>query len=71
MTLVKDRISVEQVAESIGVLSEKDQRQLAALVLRDRKLEPFVEELEDSLACERAAEENGAEPFAAEETSRI
>ena len=42
-------------------LSEDDQRSLAALVLEDRKLEAFVEELEDHLSCERATEEGSTE----------
>jgi hypothetical protein len=43
-------LTVEQIAESIRQLSDQDQRKLAAMVLQDRNLEAFVEELEDSLA---------------------
>ncbi len=61
MSKIEINLTIEQIAESISQLSEEHQRKLAALVLQDRSLEPFVEELEDSLICERAAEE--AEPF--------
>jgi hypothetical protein len=36
-----------------------------------RYLEAFVEELEDSLACERALEEGPAEPLSPEELTHI
>lgn len=35
-------------------LSEAEQRTLAAAVLNDRRLEAFVEELDDHLACEKS-----------------
>jgi hypothetical protein len=38
-------LTVEQIAESIRQLSDQDQRKLAAMVLQDRNLEAFVEEL--------------------------
>jgi hypothetical protein len=50
-------LNVEQIVENIRQLSEEDQRNLAASVLRDRALEPFVEELEDNLICERRQNE--------------
>ena len=37
-------------------LSEEEQRSLAGVVLQDRKLEAFVEELDDHLSCETEAE---------------
>ena len=64
-------LTVEQIAESIRQLSDQDQRKLAALVLQDRDLEAFVEELEDSLACERAIEEGPAEPFSPDELTHL
>lgn len=64
-------LNVEQIVENIRQLSEEDQRKLAASVLQDRNLEPFVEELEDMLACERAAEEGPAAPFSPEELKHI
>jgi hypothetical protein len=64
-------LTVEQIAESIRQLSDQDQRKLAAMVLQDRNLEAFVEELEDSLACERALEEGPAEPLSPEELTHI
>jgi hypothetical protein len=63
--------TVKQIAETIRRLSEQDQRELAALVLQDPNLEAFIEELEDNLACERAAEEGPAEPFVPEELTHI
>lgn len=71
MLKIKTALTVEQIVESIGRLSEDDQRRLAALALENRALEAFIEELEDILACERAAEESPVEPFTAEELTRI
>jgi hypothetical protein len=59
--------TLEEILENMRELSDKEQRQLAASVAADRKLEPFVEELEDTVASERASEEGAAEPFVAEE----
>jgi len=64
-------LKLKHIAENIRRLSEEDQRKLAALVLQDRGLEAFVEELEDSLACEKALEEGPAEPFTTEELTHI
>jgi intracellular sulfur oxidation DsrE/DsrF family protein len=58
--------SVEQILENIHQLSDQEQRALAAAVLNDRGLEAFVEELDDQLDCEKAAEEGPAEPFCSE-----
>jgi hypothetical protein len=44
-------------------LSEEEQRTLAGAVLQDRKLEAFVEELDDHLSCERSSAEASAELF--------
>lgn len=44
-------------------LSESEQRALAGAILEDRKLEAFVEELEDHLSCEEATDEGSAELF--------
>ena len=38
-------------------LSDEAKRELAATVLTDPTLEAFVEELDDSLTCERAVNE--------------
>ena len=61
MSKVKTAPSIETVIEGMQQLSEEEQRTLAAAVLEDRKLEAFVEELEDHLSCERAAEEEATE----------
>ena len=63
MSRVNAASSVESIVEEMRQLSENEQRALAGAVLGDRKLEAFVEELEDQLSCERATEEGSAEPF--------
>ena len=54
---------IQDIVDEMLQLSENEQRALAAAVVEDRKLEAFVEELEDHLSSERAAEEGSAEPF--------
>lgn len=71
MPKIEITLTIEHIVDSIRQLSAQDQRKLAALVLQDRNLEAFVEELEDSLACERAAEDGPAEPFSPEELTHI
>jgi hypothetical protein len=63
MSRVNTVQSIETIVDEMHQLSEDELRALAAAVLQDRKLEPFVEELEDHLMCEAAAEEGSAEPF--------
>ena len=63
MSRVNTLTSVENIVNKMHRLSEEEQRALAAVVLEDRKLEAFVEELEDHLTCERATEEGSAELF--------
>jgi hypothetical protein len=58
--------TLEQILDDIHRLSNQEQRVLAAAVLKDRRLEAFVEELDDQLDCEQAAEEGPAEPFCSE-----
>ena len=55
--------TIENIVGKMQQLSDEDQRTLAAMVLKDRKLEAFVEELEDQLSCERATEEGSIELF--------
>lgn len=62
MLKVETKPSIENLVAEMRKLSEDEQRALAGVVLNDRKLEPFVEELEDHLSCERA-EEDPAEPL--------
>ena len=54
-------MTIENAIQEIYKLSEQEQRALAGAVLADRKLEAFVEELEDHLICERCAAEGSAE----------
>lgn len=63
-------LTVDQIMESLRQLSDAEQRRLAATILADRKLEGFVEELHDHLACEEAPAEGPAEPFAEEDLAR-
>ena len=57
MSRVKTVPNVQNIVDELLQLSEDEQRTLAGAVLQERKLEPFVEEMEDHLRCERAAEE--------------
>ena len=61
MSKVKTAPNIESIIDRMQQLSEEEQRALAAVVLEDQKLEAFVEELEDHLSCERAAEEQATE----------
>jgi hypothetical protein len=63
MSRVNTSSSVENIIHKMHELSEEEQRALAAVVLEDRKLEAFVEELEDHLSCEDATEEGSPELF--------
>ena len=63
MAKLETAIGVEQILESMRQLGEQEQRALAATVLSDPKLESFVEELDDHLTCERAANEGPPEQF--------
>ena len=63
MPTIKTVPSVESIVAEMQQLSEDEQRALAAAVLKDRSLEPFIEELEDQLSCERAVAEGSAELF--------
>lgn len=64
MSKVESGLSLDQILDGIRQLSEQEQRALAAAVLADHTVESFVEELDDSLSCERAAKEGPPEPFA-------
>jgi hypothetical protein len=63
MSRVNTAPNIESIVDEMHQLSENEQRAMAAAVLQDRKLEAFVEELEDHLTCERATEEGPAKPF--------
>ena len=67
MATLESTLSIEQLLENMRALSDEDKRALAAAVLNDRKLEAFVEELDDQLACENATEEGPSQPFPSEE----
>jgi hypothetical protein len=43
--------------DNLCQLSDEEQRAFAGAVLNERRLEPFVEELDDHLACEKALAE--------------
>jgi hypothetical protein len=61
MSKVNTLTAVENIVQKMHELSEDEQRTLAAVIVEDRKLEAFVEELEDQLSCERATEEGSTE----------
>jgi len=55
--------NITHIVEKMSRLSEDEQRTLAGVVLQDRELEAFVEEVEDHLMCESATEEGSPEAF--------
>jgi hypothetical protein len=57
MAKLESALSLDQILDGIRHLSEQEQRALAAAVLADPSVESFVEELDDSLSCERAGKE--------------
>jgi len=59
-------LTLEQILDNMHQLSDQEQRILAAAVLNDRRLEAFVEELDDQLDSEKAAEEGSPEPFSSD-----
>ena len=63
MIKVETAPRVESLIAEMRQLSEEEQRTLAGAVLQERKLEPFVEELDDHLSCERSSSEASAELF--------
>ena len=63
MYRIKDAPKIESLIAELHQLSEDEQRALAGVILEDRKLEAFVEELDDHLSCEKAVEEGSAELF--------
>jgi hypothetical protein len=63
MSSVETAPSLKNLISEMRQLSQEEQRKLASAVLGDRKLEPFVEELEDQLSCERATTEESPEQF--------
>lgn len=63
MIKVETTPSIESLVAEMRQLSEEEQRTLAGAVLQDRKLEAFVEELDDHLSCEKAEAEGPAELF--------
>jgi hypothetical protein len=67
MAKLETAMSVEQIVEGMRQLSDQEKRALAAVVLSDPGLEAFVEELDDSLACDRAHNEGPPQPFSPDE----
>lgn len=63
MSRVNTLPSVESIIAEMQHLSQDQQRALAAAVLQDRRLEAFVEEIEDHFSCEQAVAEGSAELF--------
>ena len=63
MIKVETAPNVDSLVAEMRQLSEDEQRALAGAVLQERRLEVFVEELEDHLSCERSSAEGSADPF--------
>ena len=63
MMKVETAPRIDNLIAEMCKLSEEEQRTLAVEVLENRRLEAFVEELDDHLTCERAATEGSAKPF--------
>ena len=64
MIKVETAPRIDTLIAELSKLSEEEQRTLAGAILENRRLEAFVEELDDQLTCERAATEGSAEPLA-------
>ncbi len=63
MSSVNTAPIVKNLVDEMRQLSDAEQRRLASVVLKERGLEAFVEEIEDQLSCERAATEESPEEF--------
>lgn len=70
MAKLETALTLDQILESMRQLSEQEKRALASIVLSDPRLEAFVEELDDILACERAVNEAPPEPFSPDELTK-
>jgi hypothetical protein len=67
MAKLETALSLEQILEGMRQLSDQEKRALASTVLLDPKLEAFVEELDDALACDRSINEAAPAPFSPDE----
>jgi hypothetical protein len=70
MSKLETALSLEQILEGMRHLSDQEKRALASAILSDPGLEPFVEELDDNLECERALNEGPPEPFNPDELTQ-
>ena len=70
MAKLETALSLEQILEGMRQLSDEEKRALASIVLSDPRFEAFVEELDDSLTCERAANDGAPEPFNPDELTQ-
>ena len=70
MAKLETALSLEQILEGIRQLGDLEKRALASAVLSDPRLEAFVEELDDNLACERAVNDGPPEPFSPDELTQ-
>jgi CHASE3 domain sensor protein len=70
MTKLETALSLEQILEGMRQLSDDEKRALASIILLDPSFEAFVEEVDDTLACERAATEGPPEPFSPDELTK-
>jgi len=70
MAKVETTLTIEQILEGMRQLSDQEKRALASIILLDPSFEAFVEEVDDTLACERAVNEAAPEPFSPDELTQ-
>jgi hypothetical protein len=70
MANLETALSLEQILEGVRQLSDQEKRALASIILSHPGMEAFVEELDDSLACERAVSEGPPEPLSPDELTQ-
>jgi hypothetical protein len=67
MAKLETALSLDQILEGMRQLSDHEKRALASIILLDPSFEAFVEEVDDTLTCERAVKEGRPEPFSPDE----
>ena len=70
MAKLETALSIEQILEGMRQLSDEEKRTLASIILLDPTFEAFVEEVDDTLTCERAVNEAPPESFSPDELTQ-
>jgi hypothetical protein len=70
MAKLETALTIEQILEGMRQLTDLEKRALASVILADPSFEAFVEEVDDTLTCERAAREGLPEPFSPDELTQ-